>query len=163
LLDQYVNDRPYVASSFLSVAIGDVYRSALSGRSKDTPELVNTAIPIEAYLPVVPSRGGERLLRALFEPLGYSVELERSPLDKQFPEWGDSRYFSVTISATVRLKDLLAHLYVLIPVLDDEKHYWVGDDEVHVARRSSAEGPNSKALSEASEEPCATGARAPRR
>lgn len=36
-LAQYVNDRPYVASSFLSVAIAQVYGSALSGRSKDWP------------------------------------------------------------------------------------------------------------------------------
>jgi len=30
----------------------------------------------------------------------------------------------------VRLRDLLTHIYVLVPVLDNEKHYWVGDDEV---------------------------------
>jgi 3' terminal RNA ribose 2'-O-methyltransferase Hen1 len=28
------------------------------------------------------------------------------------------------------LKDLLSHLYVLIPVLDDEKHYWIDEAEV---------------------------------
>jgi RNA repair, ligase-Pnkp-associating, region of Hen1 len=31
---------------------------------------------------------------------------------------------------TVTLKELLAHLYVLIPVLDDEKHYWIDEAEV---------------------------------
>jgi 3' terminal RNA ribose 2'-O-methyltransferase Hen1 len=130
LFDQYVNDRPYVASSFLSVAIGDVYRSALGGRSADRPDLVDKPIPLVAEMPVVPSRGGERLLRALFEPLGYDLKLARLQLDEKFPEWGDSTYFSVSLSATVKLKDLLSHLYVLIPVLDNEKHYWVGDDEV---------------------------------
>jgi 3' terminal RNA ribose 2'-O-methyltransferase Hen1 len=130
LLDQYVNDRPYVASSFLSVAIGEVFRSAMAGRSADRPDLVETRIPLEASLPVVPSRGGERLLRALFEPLGYEVTAVRLRLDEQFSEWGESAYYTVALRATVPLKDLLTHLYVLIPVLDNDKHYWVGEDEV---------------------------------
>src|SRR5258706_8685572 len=92
LLDQYVNDRPYVASSFLSVAIGDVYRSAMAGRSKERPGLVAAPIPLEVEIPVVPSRGGERLLRSLFEPLEYEVVAQRLPLDEKFPEWGESAY-----------------------------------------------------------------------
>ena len=130
LLAQYVNDRPYVASSFLSVAISSVFSSALAGRSKDRPELVETAIPLEARLAVVPCRGGEELLRRLFAPLGYSVEATQHALHSANPDWGKSRYFTVRLTGVVRLKELLTHLYVLIPVLDDEKHYWVGDDEV---------------------------------
>jgi 3' terminal RNA ribose 2'-O-methyltransferase Hen1 len=87
-LAQYVNDRPYVASSFLSVAIAQVYGSALSGRSKDRPELAETAIPLEVTISVLPSRGGEALLQRLFEPLGYALITERYPLDPAFPEWG---------------------------------------------------------------------------
>jgi 3' terminal RNA ribose 2'-O-methyltransferase Hen1 len=52
-------------------------------------------------------------------------------LDQQFPDWGSSPYFTVQLKNTLRLQDLLRHLYVLIPVLDDDKHYWVGDDEVN--------------------------------
>ena len=130
LLGQYVNDRPYVASSFLSVAISNVFASAMAGRSKERPELAEAAIPLEARLSVVPCRGGETLLRRLFEPLGYSVTAEPHALDSRSPEWGTSRYFTLTLSGTHRLRDLLTHLYVLVPVLDDEKHYWVGDDEV---------------------------------
>ncbi|HEY3747119.1 MAG TPA: 3' terminal RNA ribose 2'-O-methyltransferase Hen1 [Gemmatimonadaceae bacterium] len=130
-LEQYVNDRPYVASSFLSVAIADVFGSALAGRSKDRPELVAQAIPLNASLAVVRARaGGEDLLRRLFEPLGYLVETEGYPLEEMFPEWGDSPYFTLRLSATKTVKELLTHLYVLIPVLDGDKHYWIGDDEV---------------------------------
>jgi 3' terminal RNA ribose 2'-O-methyltransferase Hen1 len=129
-LSQYVNDRPYVASSFLSTAIAQVYGSALNGRSKDRPELAAAAIPLEARIVALPCRGGENLLRGLFEPLGYTVEAEQQPLDPHFPEWGESRYFTVTLSAVMRLADLLTHLYVLIPVLDDDKHYYVGQDEI---------------------------------
>jgi 3' terminal RNA ribose 2'-O-methyltransferase Hen1 len=129
-LDQYVNDRPYVASSFLSVAISRVLGSALGGRSKHRPELAQTPIPLQAKISVLPCRGGENFLRRLFEPLGYEVVAERHPLDESFPDWGESTYFTVQLSGEVRLQDLLTHIYVLIPVLDNEKHYWVGDDEV---------------------------------
>jgi 3' terminal RNA ribose 2'-O-methyltransferase Hen1 len=130
LLDQYVNDRPYVASSFLSVAIAQVFGTALSGRSKDRPELVDMRLPLTARLEVLPCRGGEVFLRKLFEPLGYEVMAQRHVLDANFPDWGESRYFSVELRNVCRLHELLSHLYVLTPVLDDEKHYWVGDDEV---------------------------------
>jgi 3' terminal RNA ribose 2'-O-methyltransferase Hen1 len=129
-LEQYVNDRPYVASSFLSVAIAQVLRSAMAGTSKERPELAATAIPLEATLAVLPCRGGEAFLRRLFEPLGYAVGAVPHALSPDQPEWGASRYYTVTLSATCRLSDLLTHLYVLVPVLDDGKHYWVGDEEV---------------------------------
>ena len=137
-LDQYVNDRPYVASSFLSVVISRVLSTALGGRSKHRPELAQTAIPLQAKISVVPCRGGERFLRRLFEPLGYEVEAQRHDLDETFPEWGDSSYYTVQLTGTVRLQDLLTHIYVLIPVLDNEKHYWVGDDEVEKLLRHGA-------------------------
>lgn len=129
-LDQYVNDRPYVASSFLSVAIARVFNTALAGRSKMRPELADTPIPLEAKLAALPSAGGEDVIRKLFEPLGYEVHAVNHPLDEEFPEWGDSRYFTITLRGTVRLSELLSHLYVLVPVLDREKHYWVGEAEV---------------------------------
>ena len=129
-LAQYVNDRPYAASSFLSVALGRVFGTAMSGRSKERPDLADTAIPLVAHLPVVPCRGGEVVLRRLFEPLGYLVTAAPIPLDEHFPNWGASEYLDVSLTGTVRLKDLLEHLFVLVPVLDDDKHYWVGRDEV---------------------------------
>lgn len=129
-LEHYVNDRPYVASSFLSVAIGEVFGTALSGRSKERPELASRELPLEARLSVLPCRGGEAFLRRLFEPLGYRVSAQQHALDEKHADWGPSRYFTVTIAGTRRLSDLLGHLYVLVPVLDDDKHYWVGDEEV---------------------------------
>ena len=129
-LKQYVNDRPYVASSFLSVAIARVFGSALKGSSKDRPELADTPLPFEAEVAVLPCRGGEPFLRRLFEPLGYSLEARRLPLDSNFPEWGESPYYRVRLAGTCRLRDLLSHLYVLLPVLDDDKHYWVGQEEL---------------------------------
>jgi len=129
-LAQYVNDRPYAASSFLSVAINKVFGTAMTGRSKERPELADRSIPLVVHLPVVPCRGGEDILRRLFEPLGYDVRATTIPLDPAFPQWGESRYLDVTLTGTCRLRDLLKHLFVLLPVLDDDKHYWVGPEEV---------------------------------
>lgn len=138
-LGQYVNDRPYAASSFLSVAIAKAFGTALTGRSKDRPDLATTPLPLEVHLPVVPARGGEQLLRQLFEPLGYTVTATPIALDPAFAEWGDSRYLDVGLAGTVVVKDLLEHLFVLLPVLDDDKHYWVGDDEVDKLLRRGGE------------------------
>ncbi|WP_437727705.1 3' terminal RNA ribose 2'-O-methyltransferase Hen1 [Sorangium sp. So ce861] len=129
-LAQYVNDRPYVASSFLSVAIAQVFGSALGGKCRDRPELADVPLPLFATIEALPCRGGEALLRRLFEPLGYEVAAERLPLDEAFPDWGQSVYLRVSLARTCRLRELLAHLYVLVPVLDDKKHYYVGDAEV---------------------------------
>ena len=128
-LGQYVNDRPYVATSFLSVAIARVFGSAMAGRCAEKPELADTAIPLRARLSVLPCND-EEFLRKLFEPLGYSLSMQSLDLDEAFPEWGRSDYSIFAIEATCRLSDLLSHLYVLIPVLDNEKHYWVGEEEV---------------------------------
>ena len=128
--DQYVNDRPYVASSLLSVVLSRWFNSALAGRCERKPDLTAADLPLEARLAAVPCRGGETFLRGLFEPLGYEVEAARHELDERMPALGPSRLFTVTLRATRRLSDLLTHLYVLVPVLDDQKHYWVGADEV---------------------------------
>lgn len=129
-IKQYVSDRPYVASSFLSVAIAQVFSTALAGRCQQKQELAQTPIPLVARLPVLPCRGGEAFLRQLFEPLGYFVSAIGHPLDEKFPEWGRSQYYTVELQHTLTLSEFLNHLYVLIPVLDDDKHYWVGDEEV---------------------------------
>lgn len=129
-LRQYVNDRAYVASSFMSTALLKVFGSAMSGSSKDRPDLATTAIPLTARLAMLPSKGGEPILRRLFEPLGYEVVAKSHQLDERFPAWGASEYLTVELNGQQTLANLLQHLYVLIPTLDDDKHYWVDRAEV---------------------------------
>lgn len=131
VLGLYVNDRPYVASSFMSVALSKVFSSAMNGKCKDKPELVDVKIPFEVSITSVPApKGGEILIRRFFEPLGYKVELKRHTLDSKFPEWGDSKYFSLKLEHRITTKELLSHLYVLIPTLDNHKHYFVSENEI---------------------------------
>ena len=129
-LDQYVNDRPYVASSFLSVAIAKVFGSAMQGKCKNRPELVGSALPLKVQLSVLPCRGGKEFLNRLFKPLGYQINAKSYALDSSFKEWGDSVYYSVELKKITTVKNLLTHLYVLIPVLDNDKHYYVGEAEL---------------------------------
>src|SRR5262249_18860075 len=129
LLDQYVNDRPYAASSFLSVAIARTLRTALSGRCGQRPDLAQQPIPLSALVTPLPVRGGD-LIERLFVPLGYKTCVERLPLDEATLDWGSSPYITLRLEATCRLADLLNHLYVLIPVLDLKKHYYIDTDEI---------------------------------
>ena len=127
-LGQYVNDRPYAASSFLSVAISRIFGTALNGRCTKRPELVDKPLDLEARLPVV--QAPEGMLEKLFAPLGYTVTSRRLPLEPAFPDWGESRYHELVLRATLPLHVLLKHLFVLIPALDRDKHYWVGREEI---------------------------------
>ncbi|MFI2717799.1 3' terminal RNA ribose 2'-O-methyltransferase Hen1 [Streptomyces collinus] len=130
-LAQYVNDRPYAASSLLAVALSGVFSSAMKGVCNARPELPGQARPLRVEVPALPARGGPDLVRKLFEPLGWTVTVEPVPLDTEFPDWGDSRYVRLALeSDALTLAEALRHLYVLLPVLDDAKHYWVAPDEV---------------------------------
>ncbi|MFE1442286.1 3' terminal RNA ribose 2'-O-methyltransferase Hen1 [Streptomyces sp. NPDC058739] len=130
-LAQYVNDRPYAASSLLAVALSAVFSSAMRGTCHARPELPEQPRPLRIEVPALPARGGPALVRGLFEPLGWTVTADPVALDGEFPEWGDSRYVRLVLeSESLTLAEALRHLYVLLPVLDDAKHYWVAPDEV---------------------------------
>ncbi|MGH7667250.1 MAG: 3' terminal RNA ribose 2'-O-methyltransferase Hen1 [Candidatus Dormibacteria bacterium] len=135
-LGQYVNDRPYAASSLLAVALRRVFGTALGGRCAERPHLVASPLELEVRVPTLPCRGPEGMAAALFEPLGWQVSAEPVPLDPELPSWGNSTYVDLTLRGNLRLAEALAHLYVLLPVLDDAKHYWVSTDEIDKLVRS---------------------------
>ncbi|MFE0104705.1 3' terminal RNA ribose 2'-O-methyltransferase Hen1 [Streptomyces sp. NPDC059009] len=152
-LAQYVNDRPYAASSLLAVALSSVFSSAMRGQCRAMPERAGQPLPLRVEVPALPARGGAKLVRGLFEPLGWTVSAEAVPLDEEFPEWGDSRYVRLVLEVPdgrLTLSDALRHLYVLLPVLDDAKHYWVSADEVDKLLRAGegwlAEHPEQKLI-----------------
>jgi 3' terminal RNA ribose 2'-O-methyltransferase Hen1 len=149
-LTQYVNDRPYAASSLLAVALGRAFASARRGTSKERPELAATPIPLEVQVPALACSGGPRRAERFFAPLGWEVEAREVPLDEEHPEWGRSRYVDLRLRGTVRVADALNHLYVALPVLDDAKHYWVSTDEIDKLLRAGegwlAEHPERDAI-----------------
>ncbi|PWW65472.1 3' terminal RNA ribose 2'-O-methyltransferase Hen1 [Actinokineospora spheciospongiae] len=129
-LGSYVNDRPYAAGSMLAVALSSVFRTAMTGRCDVRQELADNPIPLRVGLPAVACRGGAELAARLFEPLGWAVAATAVPLDPLFPEWGDSPYLDLVLTGDLRLADALRQLYVLLPVMDGSKHYYVGEAEV---------------------------------
>lgn len=129
-LDDYVNDRPYVASSYFTVAIGRVFGTALAGNCQRRPDLVVAPLPLEVSIAVIRARGGAEDFAKIFLPLGYKVESTPIPLDPHFPDWGMSPYFQLNLRIAATVHDLLSHLYVLLPVLDNEKHYYINENEV---------------------------------
>ncbi|KOG30514.1 3' terminal RNA ribose 2'-O-methyltransferase Hen1 [Streptomyces resistomycificus] len=150
-LAQYVNDRPYAASSLLAVALSGVFSSAMRGVCTARPEAAVQTRPLRIEVPALPARGGAELVRKLFEPLGWAVGAEPVALDAEFPEWGDSRYVRLVLESTgLTLAEALRHLYVLLPVLDDAKHYWVSSDEVDKLLRAGegwlSEHPEQKLI-----------------
>lgn len=124
LLSHYVNDRPYVANSFLSVALGRSFGQSMSGKSKERQDLADQPLPFDVRVVPVAIAGEEKVVETLFQPLGYSVSVE------QIATGGSRKICDLRLSATIRLADLLSHLYVLVPVLDNAKHYWIDRDEV---------------------------------
>ena len=128
-LSQYVNDRPYAASSLLASALGHVFRTALRGHCDQRPELAASALPLRVEVPTLICREPE-LAAELFSPLGWTVDAEPIVLDPAFPEWGASRYTKLTLTGTLRLSEALSHLFVLLAALDGNKHYWLASDEV---------------------------------
>ncbi len=136
-LSQYVNDRPYAGSSMLAVALAKVFRAAMAGRCDARPDLVDEVLPLEVRVPVLPSAAGTDLVRELFEPLGWTVAATALPLDETVPGWGDSRYVDLRLDGRFVLAEALSHLYVLLPVLDSSKHYWVSEDEVEKLVRAA--------------------------
>ncbi|MFE6161295.1 3' terminal RNA ribose 2'-O-methyltransferase Hen1 [Streptomyces sp. NPDC056486] len=152
-LAQYVNDRPYAASSLLAVALSAVFSSAMRGVCNARPERAGQPLPLRIEVPALPARGGAELVHKLFEPLGWTVTVTRIPLDVQFPQWGESRYVHLVLEVPdgkLTLGEALRHLYVLLPVLDDAKHYWVSPDEVDKLLRAGegwlADHPEQKVI-----------------
>lgn len=137
-LAQYVNDRPYAASSLLSVAMSTVFKSALSGACKAMPERAAEPMPLRIEVPALAGpwwcRAGAGALRS-----ARLVARGRGgrAAGRAVPRVGDSRYVRLVLEGELRLADALRQLYVLLPVLDDAKHYWVAPDEVDKLLRAA--------------------------
>lgn len=129
-LEHYVNDRPYVGSSFVSTAITKVFSSALNGNCNNKPQLVKQVMPLTIELNVLSVKGNFNIINKIFEPLEYEVDFKPYLLDEKFPDWGVSRYCTLRLTATKTLQEVLTHLYVLLPVFDNDKHYYVSNNDI---------------------------------
>ncbi|MCL1839207.1 MAG: 3' terminal RNA ribose 2'-O-methyltransferase Hen1 [Propionibacteriaceae bacterium] len=131
-LGTYINDRPYAASSLLSVAIARVFGSALKGQEPaERPHAAQAPRHLTIQLPSVrlqlakfsAATAPTDLIVELFEPLGWEVKVKTTPRE-------DSLTATVILEGVMTLSSALASLYVLLPVLDRSKHYWVDETEI---------------------------------
>jgi 3' terminal RNA ribose 2'-O-methyltransferase Hen1 len=126
LLDQYVNDRPYTANSFLAVALGRSFGQTISGKSKERQALADRRLPLTLRLAPVAASGGLEVVEGLFAPLGYTIEAKTIFAANE----GVRPLIDLTLTGEVRLAEALNHVYVLLPVIDNDKHYWINRDEI---------------------------------
>ena len=129
-LFDYVNDRPYASSSFMSTAISRIFGTAMTGKCDKRPELALQPLNLVIHLFNLKTNGDNSFVEDVFVPLGYEVSYESKLLDEKFPEWGMSPYINLTLKGKVKVSDMLSHLYVLIPVFDRQKHYYVDSTEI---------------------------------
>jgi 3' terminal RNA ribose 2'-O-methyltransferase Hen1 len=126
LLNQYVNDRPYTANSFLAVALGRSFGQTIAGKSTERQALADRTLPLTLRLAPVRAVGGLEVVETLFAPLGYAIEAKSI----HAPDDGSRPLLDLTLRGDVRLADSLNHVYLLLPVIDNDKHYWVNRDEI---------------------------------
>jgi 3' terminal RNA ribose 2'-O-methyltransferase Hen1 len=124
MLDQYVNDRPYAANSLLSVALARAIGQTLAGKSKERQALADRPLPWELRIVPVAVAGGLAVVEELFLPLGYQIDAR--PLDTS----GHRAIFDLRLQSNARLADILTHVQVLVPVMDNAKHYFVDKAEI---------------------------------
>ncbi len=129
-LFDYVNDRPYVSSSFMSGAMVKAFGTAMTGRCDSRQDLADSELQLEACVYMLPVRGDKSLIKRFWEPLGYDVDYDTFPIDERFPSWGESPYVNLHLKGKKKLSELLNQLYVLIPVFDLQKHYYVSEAEI---------------------------------
>lgn len=127
----YVDHRPYAASSIASVALKEAYSSAFAGKSEtaEIDAVIKQKLPVEIELSSVWVKGGVQSIHDFFEPLGYAVNAEKLLYESKWLK-SDSCVFNVTLTGMQTILDLLRHLYVLLPALDNKKHYFVNENEI---------------------------------
>ncbi|MBW4084382.1 3' terminal RNA ribose 2'-O-methyltransferase Hen1 [Paenibacillus sp. S150] len=135
-ITQYINDREFVVSSLFCTYIRSALGTALNGKTKEAYlPWVNRKLALELTFGPVASNLPDHALEDLFIPLGYEVVLERGDAAYAFELKSRSSVRYIKLKGIQTLQTALRQLFVLIPALDDYKHYYISDDEVDKIRR----------------------------
>lgn len=135
-ITQYINDREFVTSSLFCSYARSALGTALNGRPKEEySEWVNHAFNLTISFGPVASDLPDAVINDLFEYLGYEVTIERGQADYRFQlkERSSARFISISGLSTVQAA--LKQLFVLIPVLDNYKHYYLSEQEIDKLQR----------------------------
>ncbi|MBO1912395.1 hypothetical protein J4G37_47305, partial [Microvirga sp. 3-52] len=132
----YINDREFAVSSIFTSLIRSALGTALNGQPKEEYiEWVDHPFSFEFSFGPVVSDLSDAEIQGLFEPLGYRVDIEYGETDYSFQLKTRSSARFLMISGTVTLQKALQQLYVLIPVMDNYKHYFIDEAEIEKIKR----------------------------
>ncbi|ANF95838.1 methyltransferase domain-containing protein [Paenibacillus bovis] len=135
-ITQYINDREFVVSSLFCSYIRPALGTALNGKPKaDYADWVDYAFPLEVTFGPVASNLPDAVVESLFTALGYEVDIERGAAEYTFDLKSRSSVRNIRVTGQATLQQMLRQLFILMPVLDDYKHYYIGAEEIDKLHR----------------------------
>lgn len=135
-ITHYINDRESAVSSIFCSVLRKAVGTALNGKPKDEfKEWVNYSFPLEITFGPLSTKLTNHELAGLFEPLGYELTIENGKvlLPASFAKKSSAKF--ITLKANQTIQDCFRHLFVLIPVMDQYKHYYIDEKEVDKLKR----------------------------
>lgn len=132
-LEDYINDREFSLSSIFLTNIRHSIGYVLSDEKEGITENMHFSVslsPLSTRLP-------DHAITELFEPLGYDVSIEKIESDYTF-DVDSGRVVSLTLTSQTNVVDVFRHLYVLIPIMDNYKHYDIDSNEAEKLLRFGA-------------------------
>ncbi|MCK1992095.1 3' terminal RNA ribose 2'-O-methyltransferase Hen1 [Peribacillus muralis] len=135
-ITHYINDREFAVSSIFCSLIRSALGTALNGQPKEEhAEWVNHPFSFQFDFGPVVSTLSDNQLRELFEPIGYEVSITRPDIQYSFDMKDRSSTRTVSLKGLKTLQEGLRHLFVLIPVIDNYKHYYIDEKEIDKLER----------------------------
>lgn len=121
-ITHYINDREFAVSTIFLSLIRSALGTALNGQPKeDYVQYAQMAFPFTFEVGPISTTLSDDELKQLWEPLGYTVTIQAMSEQRR------ARF--VQLTNTITLQRALQQLYVLIPVIDDYKHYYIDERE----------------------------------
>ncbi|WP_141431100.1 3' terminal RNA ribose 2'-O-methyltransferase Hen1 [Bacillus sp. 03113] len=130
-ITQYINDREFAVSSLFCTNIRKALGTALNGKPKEEyQKWVNHPFELHMNFGPVASHLSDENIVELLHPLGYIVEIERGETNYSFElkQRSSSRFIHLKGQQTIQ--QALRHLFILIPVIDNYKHYFIDEHEI---------------------------------
>ena len=121
-ITHYINDREFAVSTIFLSLIRSALGTALNGKPKEEYETyVQQPFPFTFEIGPVSTSMSDEDIYALWQPLGYDVSIQVISNEKR------ARFLILT--NTITLQQALQQIFILIPVMDDYKHYFIDEKE----------------------------------
>lgn len=135
-ITHYINDREFAVSSIFTSFIRSALGTALNGQPKEEYiKWVDYRFPFTFEFGPVASTLSDQHIKDLFEPIGYEVAITRPEIHYAIDLKDKSSARFLALSGSQTLQDALRHLFVLIPVIDNYKHYFIDEKEIEKLER----------------------------